>query len=224
MDNSAESDDNDEYELDEQYYADKLDRKGRNPFGSNFITAEELFSNKGTSSTYIDNGWESDVQDESDNERDEREERERKEFMDAIKASRSTVTSTLTLTNNDDKKPLIDKKKERELGRVFEQDGDVMEDDDLYGEKEKSALEILEEKKRGKEIHQIDHSKVEYIPFRKNLYIVPRALSRLTEEENNERREDLQIKVRGKGCPALVDDWGQWAIRKIIAAIRKAQP
>ena len=204
----AESDDNDEYELDEQYYADKMHKKGRNPFGSNFITAEELFSNKGaTSGKYIDNGWESDVQEESDNERDEREERERKEFMEAIKASRSTVSSTLTLTNND--KPQIDKKKERELGRVFETDGDVMEDGDLYGEKEKSALEILEEKKRGKEIHQIDHSKVDYLPFRKNLYIVPRALSRLTEEENNERREDLQIKVRGKGCPALVDDWGQ---------------
>ena len=43
-----DTDDTDEFELDEQYYADKLDRKGRNPFGSNFITADELFNNKGS--------------------------------------------------------------------------------------------------------------------------------------------------------------------------------
>jgi len=218
----VDTDETDEFELDEQYYADKLDKKGRNPFGSNFITAEELFNNKGsTSNTYIDNGWESDTPEENDNEREEREERERKEFMEAIRASRNTASSTLILTNNDDKKPLIDKKKERELGRVFETDGDVMEDTDL-GEKEKSALEILEEKRKGKEIKLIEHSKVDYMPFRKNLYIVPRALSKLTEEERNDRREDLQIKVRGKGCPALVDDWDQCGLsERLLQLIEK---
>ena len=41
----------------------------------------------------------------------------------------------------------------------------------------------------------VDHSKVQYAAFRKNLYIVPRALARLTDEEVADRREDLQIKV-----------------------------
>ena len=36
---------------------------------------------------------------------------------------------------------------------------------------------------------------MQYAAFRKNLYIVPRALARLTDEEVADRREDLQIKV-----------------------------
>ena len=83
-------------------------------------------------------------------------------------------------------------------------------------EKKKSALELLEEAKRftitmptfpvrrkfplrliircmclinrGKMLKEIDHSKIEYMPFRKNLYIVPKALSRLTELEAQEKR------------------------------------
>lgn len=55
-------------------------------------------------------------------------------------------------------------------------------------EKKKSALEMLEEAKRGKMLKEIDHSKIEYNPFRKNLYIVPKALSRLTELEAQEKR------------------------------------
>jgi hypothetical protein len=101
-------------------------------------------------------------------------------------------------------------------------DGDIIEDNDLYGEEQKSALEILEEKKKGKEIKAVDHSKIEYIAFRKNLYIVPRALSMLTDEENNDRREDLQIKVRGKGCPALVDYWDQCGLsERLLQLIEK---
>ena len=41
---------------------------------------------------------------------------------------------------------------------------------------------------RGKMLKEIDHSKIEYMPFRKNLYIVPKALSRLTELEAQEKR------------------------------------
>ena len=214
-----DTDDTDEFELDEQYYADKLDRKGRNPFGSNFITADELFNNKGSiTNSYLNNGWESDVPDESDNEREEREEREKKEFMEAIRASRNSTIPN-SITNNNNIKSQDIKKNEREIGRVFGTDGDIIEDNDLYGEEQKSALEILEEKKKGKEIKAVDHSKIEYIAFRKNLYIVPRALSMLTDEENNDRREDLQIKVRGKGCPALVDYWDQCGLSERLLQI-----
>ena len=37
-------------------------------------------------------------------------------------------------------------------------------------------------------LKEIDHSKIEYMPFRKNLYIVPKALSKLTELEAQEKR------------------------------------
>jgi hypothetical protein len=94
------------------------------------------------------------------------------------------------------------------LGRIFSSDGDMVEEHELGG-KRRSALEILEEAKKGKMLKEVDHTKVQYIPFRKNLYIVPRALSRLTEAEVIEKREDLQIKVRGKACPVPVDTWEQ---------------
>ena len=74
----------------------------------------------------------------------------------------------------------------------------------------------MEDSKKGKELKPVDHSKIEYLSFRKNLYIVPRALARLTEAEINERREDLSIKVRGKGCPAPVESWEQCGLSERV--------
>ena len=54
--------------------------------------------------------------------------------------------------------------------------GDVMDEHEIE-EKKKSALELLEEQKRGKELRPVDHSSMEYLPFRKNLYIMPRYVS-----------------------------------------------
>jgi ATP-dependent RNA helicase DDX46/PRP5 len=65
----------------------------------------------------------------------------------------------------------------------------------------------------------VDHKTIEYIPFRKNLYIVPRALSKLTETDLTEKREDLQIKVRGKGCPAPVETWGQCGLSERVLGV-----
>ena len=104
-----------------------------------------------------------------------------------------------------------EKKAERsgaQLGRVFAGEGDMIEEHEVDTGK-RSALEILEEARRGKMLKEVDHAKIEYAPFRKNLYIVPRALSKLSEEEVGEIREDLHIKVRGRGCPAPVSNWEQ---------------
>ena len=73
-------------------------------------------------------------------------------------------------------------------------------------------------------LKEIDHSKIEYPKFRKNLYIVPRTLSKLNESEIVERREDLQLKVRGKGCPAPVDTWAQCGLSdRILQTINNLQ-
>lgn len=62
-----------------------------------------------------------------------------------------------------------------------------MDENDIE-EKKKGALEILEDSRKGKELKPVDHKTIEYLPFRKNLYIVPRALSKLSELELNEKR------------------------------------
>lgn len=108
-----------------------------------------------------------------------------------------------------------------EYGRMFAGEGDVVDEAEVE-DKKKSALEIFEEQKKGKELRAVDHSTIEYIPIRKNLYIVPKALSKLTEDEVKEKREDLQIKVRGRLCPAPVDNWQQCGLSdRALQALEK---
>ena len=160
----------------------------------------------------------SDIDGETEDEREDREDKERKEFIDAIRAARAA--EEVVRERLKQKEEAAEKSKEQ-LGRVFAGEGDVMDENDIE-EKKKSALEILEEAKKGKELKPIDHKAIEYIPFRKNLYIVPRALSKLTEDDLTEKREDLQIKVRGKGCPAPVDTWGQCGLsERVLGVIEK---
>ena len=45
------------------------------------------------------------------------------------------------------------------------------------------ALEVLAELNKKKDLKAVDHSKVDYIPFKKNLYTVPRALASLSANE-----------------------------------------
>lgn len=84
-------------------------------------------------------------------------------------------------------------------------DGDVVDDFEIE-QKKKSALEMLDEAKKGKELKPVDHSNIQYLPFRKNLFIVPRALARLNDEELKSKRDELQIKVRGKGMASTIYD------------------
>jgi ATP-dependent RNA helicase DDX46/PRP5 len=65
------------------------------------------------------------------------------------------------------------------------------------------------EEKKVRRLEPVDHSKIDYMTFRKNLYILPRALAKLTQEEIAELRTKLTIKVRGKGCPPPITAWDQ---------------
>lgn len=103
-------------------------------------------------------------------------------------------TSSTVPTEEADKS----EKKKAVLGRIFESDGDIMEEHERK-KAEKSALEILQDLARKKELKAVDHSQIEYLPIRKKLYIVPRALHVLPEKEVAARRDKMEIKVRGKG-------------------------
>jgi ATP-dependent RNA helicase DDX46/PRP5 len=179
---------------------------------------------------------------ETEEEREAREERERKEFVEAIRRAREEEDRRLgkmieideqllkqekekqekqQQEKEKEKEKAKEKEKEKEeaLGRIFQGEGDIMDEQEI-NEKKRTALELLEEAKKGKVLKEIDHSKIEYLPFRKNLYIVPRALAKLTDEQQNQKRDELQIKVRGKGCPAAVDSWEQCGLSdRILTAI-----
>jgi ATP-dependent RNA helicase DDX46/PRP5 len=179
-------------------------------------------------------GWESDVVDsgvnsperaadaserqETDEEREAREERERREFVEAIRKAREEEDKALQRLQKIEeeqeqsikqlKEPA--KQKGEALGRVFLEDQDLdLLDEFEDQQKKRSALELLEEARKGKVLKPVDHGSVQYLPFRKNLYVVPRALAKLSADDVAAARDHLQIKVHGNGCPPPVETWEQ---------------
>ncbi|CAM9567481.1 unnamed protein product, partial [Phaeothamnion confervicola] len=114
-----------------------------------------------------------------------------------------------------------EKEKVSALGRMWEGEGDMMEEHEV-GKKEKDVLLVLAEQLKKKELKPVDHSKIDYIPFRKNLFLIPRALAQMPMAEVERQRRDLEIKIRGKGCPPPVDTWEQCGLaEKILQVIRR---
>ncbi|KDO23957.1 hypothetical protein SPRG_10653 [Saprolegnia parasitica CBS 223.65] len=148
---------------------------------------------------------------ETDAERDAREKRELEEFMRAIKTKREQEEKAMTtgvLLKADDDEPPAEIKK-TETGRIYqgtEEDaiGEEMEDEDT-----RTALEILQEQQKRKDIKPVDHAQVDYIAFRKKFYIEPQEIANLSQDEVNDVLKDLEIKIRGKNCPRPILKWTQ---------------
>lgn len=69
------------------------------------------------------------------------------------------------------------------------------------------------EKKKRKDIPVVNHSKINYEPFRKQFYFQPPEMSNLSSEEVDMMRLELDgIKVRGSNCPAPVLKWSQFGL------------
>jgi hypothetical protein len=210
-----------------------------NPFGSNFITLDQIMGRSLNGNGNAEDAeersvqeWESEIafspapQFPLDSSADadaatavdlEKEERERREFLEALRATHVTrdIDEEGNETPAEQHQPAT---KTEEIGRIFAGEGDLIDESEMEAKK-KSALEILEDAKRAKELKPLDHSTVEYMPFRKNLYIVPRVLAKLPPEEVAMVRGTLQIKVRGKGCPVPVENWDQCGLSERILSI-----
>jgi ATP-dependent RNA helicase DDX46/PRP5 len=201
--------------------------------GSNSITLDELLLQGGTGSRGPRETWESDAGGASDmeqddplekiHEREEREEREKNEFLEALRkrdAAGGLAVGAASEEEEDGKRREDVKKlaKSEELGRLWEGEGDMMEEYERR-KTEKDALTVLAESIKKKELKQVDHSKIEYIPIRKNLYIVPKALSSLSPPDVQAVRNTLEIKIRGKGCPPPVETWEQCGLSDRILTI-----
>jgi len=85
------------------------------------------------------------------------------------------------------------------------------------------ALQVLAELNKKKELKSVDHSMVDYISFKKNLYIVPRALAKLNSDEVANLRGKLKVKVRGRGAPALVSSFEQCGLSERITKVLEKQ-
>lgn len=104
---------------------------------------------------------------------------------------------------------------EKNKGELIEQNQDGLEyssEEELEDIKDTAA--ILANKHR-KELAKIDHSEVDYAPFRKNFYVEVPELARMTTKEVEKYREELEgIQVKGKGCPKPIKTWAHCGVSK----------
>ncbi|KAL4239827.1 putative ATP-dependent RNA helicase ddx46 [Mactra antiquata] len=79
--------------------------------------------------------------------------------------------------------------------------------------------------KKKKELITTDHSKVYYATFRKNFYVEIPEIARMTNEEAEALRVEMEgIQVRGKGCPKPVSEWAQVGVsKKVLDCLKKNQ-
>ncbi|CAH0473298.1 unnamed protein product [Peronospora belbahrii] len=149
-------------------------------------------------------------------EREAREERELKEFMRAIKdkraqeekeAAEATTVTTTTKTSKEVEEDLAMKK--GGTGRIYQgfEEDIIGEDSELVDQR--SALEILQEQQKKKEIKPVDHAKINYLPLQKKFYVVPKEIKDLSEAEVEAIRKESEIKIRGKACPRPLQKWTQ---------------
>lgn len=129
-----------------------------------------------------------------------------------------TVTKVVTVVKTK-KGPNVHKKK----GELMENDQDAME----YSSEEEevdlqTALTGFQTKQR-KVLEPVDHGKIEYEPYRKNFYVEVPELAKMTQEEVNAYRVELEgIMVKGKGCPKPIKTWVQCGVSmKILSSMRR---
>jgi len=77
--------------------------------------------------------------------------------------------------------------------------------------------------KRKKDLSSVDHDKIYYAPFRKSFYVEVPEISRMTSEEVEVLREDLEgIAVKGKNCPKPIKSWAHCGVsKKVMDALKR---
>ncbi|XP_066992417.2 probable ATP-dependent RNA helicase DDX46 isoform X4 [Anabrus simplex] len=137
--------------------------------------------------------------------------------LDAKKNEGKNSTSSIT-TNSSGvvivtgvAKKKVDKRK----GELIEQNQDGLEYSSEEEEEDLNATAAGIANKQKKELAKVDHSSVVYTPFRKNFYVEVPEIARMTSEEVEAYKEELEgIRVKGKGCPKPIKTWAQCGVSK----------
>ncbi|EFA07812.2 probable ATP-dependent RNA helicase DDX46 isoform X1 [Tribolium castaneum] len=98
-------------------------------------------------------------------------------------------------------------------GELIEQNQDGLEyssEEEIEDLKDTAASIVNKQKK---ELAKIDHNMVRYLPFRKNFYVEVPEIAKMTHEEVEAYKEELEgIRVKGKGCPKPIKTWAQCGV------------
>ena len=138
------------------------------------------------------------------------------EDVDPLDAFMVGVSSEVKQVNAADRQRL-GKGKEPVLAEIVGgngEDDDGDEDEGARGGDELDQAEIQDlmalaaSKVKKKDMAVVDHSRVNYEPFRKAFYHPPAEVEEMTEEDAERLRMELDaIKVRGKDCPKPLTKW-----------------
>ncbi|XP_045817860.1 DEAD-box ATP-dependent RNA helicase 42-like [Trifolium pratense] len=116
----------------------------------------------------------------------------------------------------------------KSIGRIIpgeESDSDYA-DPDVEGDPlDEDDDEFMKRVKKTKveKLSLVDHSKIDYIPFKKNFYIEVKEISKMTLEEVVLYRKQLELKIHGKDVPKPVKSWNQTGLTsKVLETIKKA--
>ena len=122
---------------------------------------------------------------------------------------------------------LADKSAAPELGRLYnDAEGGVMTEEERNLDAAMAApdaLQVLAELNKKKELKSVDHSKIDYIDFKKNIYIVPKVHAKLSSDDIADLRAKLKVKVRGKAVPAPVSSFEQCGLSERILKVLEKQ-
>lgn len=115
------------------------------------------------------------------------------------------------------------KKVDNRKGELIEQNQDGLEYSSEEEEEDLSTTAATLANKQKKELAKVDHAGVDYMPFRKAFYLEVPEIARMTHEEVEQYREELEgIRVKGKGCPKPIKSWAQCGVsKKMLDALKK---
>lgn len=118
--------------------------------------------------------------------------------------------------------------KSKSMGRIIPGDNSDSDYEDDENDEDPSEDEDDEEfmkrvkKTKVEKLSIVDHSKIEYPPFRKNFYIEVKEISRMTSEEVVAYRKQLELKIHGKDVPKPIKTWHQTGLStKILDNMKK---
>ncbi|XP_050376771.1 DEAD-box ATP-dependent RNA helicase 42 [Argentina anserina] len=116
----------------------------------------------------------------------------------------------------------------KSLGRIMPGEdsnsdhGDLENDDDPLENEDDDEFIKRVKKTKAEKLSLVDHSKIDYIPFRKKFYIEVKEISRMTPEEVGAYRKELELKIHGKDVPKPIKSWHQTGLtNKILETIKK---
>ncbi|XP_055876786.1 probable ATP-dependent RNA helicase DDX46 isoform X2 [Biomphalaria glabrata] len=161
--------------------------------------------------------------------------------LDPLDAYMQSVNDEVKVLKDKDKKPLgendvqgkvvtrittvVKKKQEdpsKNKGELMLNNMDALE---YSSEEEEEDLDstMANLNKRKKDLGAVDHEKIYYAPFRKAFYVEVPEITKMTQEEVDAYRNELEhIAVRGKHCPKPIKTWAQCGVsKKVMEALKK---